>query len=62
MWDKGRNSHIFTIDNLEKSQFLIDTIAEFNLQMTLLKDIPTLCEGVTSGVLRHSKILLGHGG
>src|SRR5882724_2719837 len=42
MWDKGRNSHLFMGENLEKSQRLIDAIAEFDLQMALLKDIPTL--------------------
>src|SRR5882724_662344 len=42
MWDKGRNLHLFMRENLEKSQHLIDAIAEFDLQMALPKDIPTL--------------------
>src|SRR5882724_11944613 len=52
MWDKARNSHIFTRDNLEKSQFLIDAIAEFNLHMTLLKDFPTLCAFMSGNYTR----------
>ena len=42
MWDEDRNLHLFTRENLEKSQCLIDAITEFNLQMALPKDIPTL--------------------
>ena len=48
MWDEGRNSHLFTRENLDKSQLLIDMIAEFNLQMVLPKDILMLCT-LTSG-------------
>jgi len=33
----------FTRENLEKSQFLIDAISEFDLQMALPKDIPCFC-------------------
>jgi len=43
MWDESRNAHLFTRGILEKAQFLIDAIAEFDLQMTLLAGIPTLC-------------------
>ena len=42
LWDKEHNSHLFMRSNLEKFQVLIDVLAEFNLQMTLPKDIPTL--------------------
>src|SRR5882724_738284 len=42
MWDEGRNSHLFTRENLDKSQLLIDMIAELNLQMALPKDVPML--------------------
>jgi len=48
MWDQGRNSHLFTRENLDKSQLLIDTITEFNLQMVLPKDVPML-HMLTSG-------------
>ena len=40
--DKEHNMHLFTRSNLEKSQALIDILAEFNLQMVLPKDNPTL--------------------
>jgi len=39
MWDEGRNAHLFTKQILERSQLLIDTLAEFNFQMALLKDV-----------------------
>jgi len=42
MWDEGRNMHLFTRENLDRSQPLIDTIAEFDHQMVLPKDIPML--------------------
>ena len=40
--DKECNGHLFTRSNLEKSQILIDALAEFDLQMALPKDMPTL--------------------
>ena len=40
--DEQCNGNLFTRSNLEKSQVLIDTLAEFDLQMTLPKDIPML--------------------
>jgi len=42
LWDEEHNGHLFTRGNLEKSQVSIDVLAEFNLQMALPKDIPTL--------------------
>jgi len=42
LWDEEQNVHIFTRINLVKAQVLIDVLAEFDLQMTLLKDIPML--------------------
>jgi len=42
MWDEGRDLHLFMRENLEKSQGFIDAITEFDLQMALPKDIPTL--------------------
>jgi len=41
-WDKECNGHLFMRGNLEKSQVLIDVLAEFDLQMALPKDVPTL--------------------
>src|SRR5882724_11445596 len=42
LWDEECNSHLFSRVNLEKSQVLIDALAEFNLQMVLPKDVPML--------------------
>jgi len=42
MWDKARNAHLFTRENLEKSQSLIDAVTELDLQMVLPKDTPML--------------------
>jgi len=42
LWDEECNGHLFMRANLEKSQVLIDTLAEFDLQMVLPKDIPML--------------------
>jgi len=42
LWDEGWNNHLFMRQNLEKSQLLIDMLAEFALQMALPKDLPTL--------------------
>ena len=43
MWDKDRNLHLFTQANLDKAQLVIDAMANYDLQMLLPKDIPTLC-------------------
>jgi len=42
LWEEEQNSCLFTRGHLEKSQVLIDVLAEFDLQMTLPKDIPML--------------------
>jgi len=42
LWDKEHNRHLFMRSNLEKSQVLIDALAEFDLQMALPKDVPML--------------------
>ena len=52
LWDKGRNGHLFTRGNLERSQVLIDMMEEFDLQMALPKDIPTLQALVTGNHTR----------
>ena len=57
-WDEECNSHLFTRSNLEKSQILIDALAEFNLQMVLPKDIPTLQALSTSNHMRMDNIFV----
>jgi len=39
LWDKECNGHLFMRSNLEKSQVLIDTLADFDLQIALPKYI-----------------------
>jgi len=58
MWDGGRNLHLFTRNNLEKLQFLIDAISEFGLQMTLPKDIPTLCSLSLGNYIRPDNVFV----
>ena len=42
MWDEENNSHLFTTNNLDAAQILIDLLADFSMSMALPKDIPTL--------------------
>ena len=42
MWDEEHNSHLFTTNNLDATQILIDLLADFSMTMALPKDIPTL--------------------
>ena len=42
MWDKEQSSHLFTTNNLDTAQILIDLLADFSMTMALPKDIPTL--------------------
>ena len=58
LWDEERNAHLFMRRNLVKVQVLIDTLAEFNLQMTLLKDIPMLQVLSTSNHTRPDNIYI----
>jgi len=46
------------MDNLEKSQVLIDALAEFNLQMVLPKDVPTLQALATGNHTRLDNIFI----
>ena len=42
MWDKEQSSHLFTTNNLDTAQILIDLLADFSMSMVLPKDIPIL--------------------
>ena len=46
MWDESRNTHLFTRGNLDEAQYLINAVAELNLQMGLPKDL-ILCALLT---------------
>ena len=64
MWDEERNSHLFTTNNLDTAQILIDLLADFSILMSLLKDIPTLQATYTKNLtwpnnIFCSRIILG---
>ena len=50
--------HFFTRENLDRSQPLIDAIAEFDLQMVLPKDVPTLCTLASGNYTRPDNIFI----
>ena len=58
MWDKNCNSHLFTKCNLESAQPLIDVMTEFDLQMTLPKDIPMLCALASGNYTRPNNVFI----
>src|SRR5882724_2490343 len=51
MWYEGWNVQLFTRGNLDKSQYLIDALAELKLQMILPKDTP-MSQALSSGNYR----------
>ena len=42
MWDKERNSHLFTERAIREAEALLAMIVDHDMVMALLKDIPTL--------------------
>ena len=40
LWDEERNAHLFTANNLDAAQTLLDLLADHNMIMALPKDIP----------------------
>ena len=40
--DEEQNAHLFTTNNLDAAQTLLDLLADHNMIMALPKDIPTL--------------------
>jgi len=65
LWDEEQNVHLFMRKNLVKAQVLRDVLSEFNLQMTLLKDIPMLQALSTGNYTRPdnvyiSSLMAGH--
>ena len=57
LWDKDQNVHLFTWTNLDKVQFLLNAIADLDLQMTLPKDIPMLHTMASGNYMRPDNIL-----
>src|SRR5882724_6908249 len=58
LWDEECNVHLFTRSDLEKSQVLIDVLAEFDLQMVLPKDTPTLQMLSTGNFMRPDNVFV----
>src|SRR5882724_5984818 len=58
LWDEECNSHLFSRVNLEKSQVLIDALAEFDLKMVLPKDVPMLQALATGNHTRPDNIFI----
>ena len=52
LWDEERNAHLFTKMALEATQPLLDMISRYDMQMALLKDIPTLEACATKNFMR----------
>ena len=42
LWDEERNSHLFTTNNLDATQILLDLLTDYDMFMALPKNIPTL--------------------
>ena len=42
LWDEERNSHLFTSNNLDAAQILLDLLTDYDMIMALPKNIPTL--------------------
>jgi len=58
LWDEECNVHLFMRSNLEKSQALIDMLAECDLQMALPKNTPTLQVLSTRNYMRLDNMLI----
>lgn len=58
MWDEPRNHHLFTKNNLDEAQTLIDMIADYDLQMTLPRHIPTLKAMSTGNLTRVDNVFV----
>ncbi|OBZ68140.1 hypothetical protein A0H81_12023 [Grifola frondosa] len=42
LWDAESNNHLFTSENLDRAQVLLNMVAEYGLEMVLPQGIPTL--------------------
>lgn len=60
-WDELRNAHLFTRENLDKAQELINTIDEMELQMILPAAIPTLKALSTGNLTRPDNVYASEG-
>ena len=56
LWDKERNSHLFTSNNLDAAQILLDLLTDYDMIMALPKNIPTLRATCTKNLTRPDNI------
>ena len=56
--EKALHTHLFTRGNLDKSQYLIDALAELNLHMTLPKDTPILWALLSGNYMRLDNVFI----
>ncbi|KIJ53093.1 hypothetical protein M422DRAFT_95009, partial [Sphaerobolus stellatus SS14] len=56
MWDEPRNAHLFTKQNLDKAQLLLDFLAGQDLFMALPAGLPTLEASTTKNLTRPDNV------
>lgn len=60
-WDELRNSHLFTHENLDKAQILINCTDDLGLQMILPRNLPTLKAMATGNYTRPDNVFASPG-
>ena len=56
LWDKECNSHLFTTNNLDAAQILLDLLTDYDMIMALPKNIPTLHTTHSKNLIRLDNI------
>ncbi|OBZ77095.1 putative RNA-directed DNA polymerase from transposon X-element [Grifola frondosa] len=56
LWDSEANNHLFTTENLDRAQVLLNMVAELGLEMTLPQGIPTLEAARTKNLTRPDNV------
>lgn len=60
-WDSLRNAHLFTCQNLTRSDFLLHCLAELDLEMALPPGLPTLEATLTKNLTRPDIVFCSEG-
>ena len=61
LWDEERNAHLFTRDNLELTQLLLNMLGRHNMKMTLPAFMPTLKSHSTGNHTRVDNVFCSEG-
>ncbi|OBZ69760.1 RNA-directed DNA polymerase from mobile element jockey [Grifola frondosa] len=56
LWDSEENNHLFTTENLDRAQVLLNMVAELGLEMVLPHGIPTLEAARTKNLTRPDNV------